>query len=332
MFDLSKHPYFTPYTDPKSGIVSYILTEKVAPLQRQFYFAQPSVTADGKYLWFLCFNPPARYMTLGVLSLDPENPFIKNFPYAAPQGGNPCVTPEGDGVYFGVGNIVCKLDIEGKLTKLITVGTEITHGRPIERLFTHASISADGKYIAPTIDAVLKENGVKENSFLKINLKSLENAVYTANEKISFVSIEKRGRKLIVETRLTSQKTEPIDVKKQAVLSTVSGEVVAINLLGGTAKVKVGDKVQKGSLLIDGYYDFGDKIIKTYALGEVLIKAEFKFDYKSFTTGEKYKNRAVFLAKQSLGLEEIVGEKVEQKKENGRIIYSVTLYYLVVVG
>ena len=148
MFDLSKHPYFTAYTDPKSGIVSYILTEKVAPLQRQFYFAQPSITADGKYLWFLCFNPPARYMTLGVLSLDPENPFIKNFPYAAPQGGNPCVTPEGDGVYFGVGNIVCKLDIEGKLTKLITVGTEITHGRPIERLFTHASISADGKYIA----------------------------------------------------------------------------------------------------------------------------------------------------------------------------------------
>ena len=118
MFDLSRHPYFTSYTDPKSGIVSYILTEKVAPLQRQFYFAQPSITEDGKYLWFLCFNPPARYMTLGVVSLDPDHPFIKNFPYAAPQGGNPCVTPEGDGVYFGVGNGVYKLDIEGKLTKL----------------------------------------------------------------------------------------------------------------------------------------------------------------------------------------------------------------------
>ena len=148
MFDLSRHPYFTAYKDPKSGIVSYILTEKVASLQRHFYFAQPSVTSDGKYMWFLCFNPPARYMTLGVVSLDPDHPFIKNFPYAAPQGGNPCVTPEGDGVYFGVGNVVYKLDVEGNLTKLITVGTEITHGRPIERLFTHASISADGKYIA----------------------------------------------------------------------------------------------------------------------------------------------------------------------------------------
>ena len=146
------------------------------------------------------------------------------------------------------------------------------------------------------------------------------------------MSIEKRGRKLLVETHLASQKTEPIDTKKQAIVSTVAGEIVAINLLGGTAKVKVGDVVQKGSLLIDGYYDYGDQIVKTYALGEVLIKAQFKFDYKSFTTGEKYKNRAVLLAKQSLGKEETIGEKVEQREENGQIIYSVTLYYLVVVG
>ena len=148
MYDLSKHPYFTAYTDKKSGITSYVLTEKVAALQRHFYFAQPSVSADGKYLWFLCFNPPARYMTLGVVSLDPDHPFIKNFSHASPQGGNPCITPEGDGVYFGAGNTVYKLDIEGNLTKKITVGTSVTHGRPLQRLFTHASVSADGRHIA----------------------------------------------------------------------------------------------------------------------------------------------------------------------------------------
>ena len=148
MFDLSKHPYFTAYTDKKSGITSYLLTKKVALLQRHFYFAQPSITHDGKYLWFMCFNPPARYITLGVVSLDPENPFIRYFPYASPSGGNPCVTPESDGVYFGSFDSVYKLDVEGNLKKLITVGPEITHQRPIERLFTHASVSADGKYIA----------------------------------------------------------------------------------------------------------------------------------------------------------------------------------------
>ena len=148
MFDLSRHPYFTAYTDKKSGITSYVLTEKAAAMQRHFYFAQPSISADGKYLWFLCFNPPARYMTLGVVSLDPEKPFIRNFVHASPLGGHPCITPEGDGVYFGAGNTVYKLDIEGNLTKKITVGASITHGRPLQRLFTHASVSADGTYIA----------------------------------------------------------------------------------------------------------------------------------------------------------------------------------------
>lgn len=87
-------------------------------------------------------------MTLGVVSLDPEHPFIKNFQCAAPQGGHPCITPEEAGVYFGMVNAVYKLDVKGNLKKLINVAPEIAHGRPIERLFTHASISADGKYIA----------------------------------------------------------------------------------------------------------------------------------------------------------------------------------------
>jgi hypothetical protein len=51
-------------------------------------------------------------------------------------------------VYFGVGNVVYKVDVEGRLEKKITVGPEITHGRPLMRLFTHASISADGETIA----------------------------------------------------------------------------------------------------------------------------------------------------------------------------------------
>ncbi|MBQ7373224.1 MAG: sporulation protein YqfD [Clostridia bacterium] len=191
---------------------------------------------------------------------------------------------------------------------------------------------SDAKTLAPIIDGVLKTNGVKENSFLTADLKSLEKAVYLSSDKISFVSIEKKGRILSVEARLGVQKTEPIDLKKEKIISTVSGEVTAINSYSGTAKVKVGDKVKKGDILIDGYYDWNDQIIKTYALGEVEIKAEFKFDYKSFASGEKYKNRAVFLAKQSLKSQEIVQTKVEQKKENGKIIYSVTLYYLVVVG
>lgn len=192
--------------------------------------------------------------------------------------------------------------------------------------------TADGQYFANQIEEVLKTNGVKENSFLTADLKSLEKAIYSKNQDISFVSIEKKGRILTVEARKAIQKTQPIDVKKGSIVSTVSGEVVAVNVYSGTAVVKVGDKVKKGSLLIDGYYEWNEQKVKTYALGEVEIKAQFNFDYKSFASGEKYKNRAILLAKESLKSEQIVKTEVAQNKKDGQIIYSVTLYYLVVVG
>ena len=85
MYDLSKHPYFTEYTDEKSGVKSYVLTERVAELQQQLYFTQQSVTPDGKYLWVVCSFPPAKYHSMALVSLDPENPFMRHFPHAAFQ-------------------------------------------------------------------------------------------------------------------------------------------------------------------------------------------------------------------------------------------------------
>ncbi len=150
MLNLDRHPYFTKYADEQSGVVSYILTEHVAALQQSFYFSQPSVTEDGKYLWIMCANPPARYRTLAVVSLDCENPFIRHFPHASPSGSCnlPCITPAGDGCYFGIDNAVYKVDVEGAVTKVLEVPLSHFKQRPIERLFTHASVSCDNKYIA----------------------------------------------------------------------------------------------------------------------------------------------------------------------------------------
>lgn len=148
MFDLSKHPYFTEYIDPQSGVKSYVLTERVAALQQQFYFTQQSVTPDGRYLFVVCSNPPARSHTLALVSLDPENPFIRHFPQAEFIGGGiPCITPEGDGVYIGIYDTVYKMDFDGKMTPIIVLTPEFTHNRTIQRLFTHASISCDNKYL-----------------------------------------------------------------------------------------------------------------------------------------------------------------------------------------
>ena len=46
LHDLSESKLFTAWTDPQSGLTSYILSQKVAPLQQSFYFVNDGMTRD----------------------------------------------------------------------------------------------------------------------------------------------------------------------------------------------------------------------------------------------------------------------------------------------
>lgn len=41
-----------------NGVESFILTERVAPVQQSFYYTHPSFSRDGRFLWFFCGYPP----------------------------------------------------------------------------------------------------------------------------------------------------------------------------------------------------------------------------------------------------------------------------------
>ena len=56
--DILKSDLFTPWTDPDSGVTSYILSKKVAPVQENFYFVNDPMDQNGSYLWFYCAFPP----------------------------------------------------------------------------------------------------------------------------------------------------------------------------------------------------------------------------------------------------------------------------------
>ena len=92
--DLSQHPYFVPWTDPETGVVSYLLARRVAPLQQSFYFVNASVSPDEQWLWFYTAFPPNAQKTLGIVSLDPGNPSIQHYAQAGFTGASPMVTPE----------------------------------------------------------------------------------------------------------------------------------------------------------------------------------------------------------------------------------------------
>jgi hypothetical protein len=76
--NLDRHPYFEPWTDPGTGVRSYILTERVAPLQKAFYFVNASISPDESVLWFEAAFPPAPYKFLtdpGTLLTRPAETF-----------------------------------------------------------------------------------------------------------------------------------------------------------------------------------------------------------------------------------------------------------------
>lgn len=148
MLSLEKHPYFTEYTDEKTGVKSYFLKKKVSELQQHFYFSESSLTEDGKYLWIRCLNPPAQNMSLAVVSMDPENPFIKQFQGASTNSGLPRIIKGTHDCIFAEGAAVYRVNPEGEITKVLELDSEFLHNRPVGRMFTHASISCDGKYIA----------------------------------------------------------------------------------------------------------------------------------------------------------------------------------------
>ena len=145
-YDLAKHPYFTEYKDPASGIVSYVLTERVAPVQFPFYFTNSSMSNDGEYLWFYVAFPPNPHLFLGRAALNPEKPDIKWFPQAYFSGASPMVSPDSKGVYFFNGPSLIYMDNEGKTEVVGSIPADYINNRYIYWVSTHLSISADGKY------------------------------------------------------------------------------------------------------------------------------------------------------------------------------------------
>ncbi|HYE07906.1 MAG TPA: hypothetical protein VEL07_20480 [Planctomycetota bacterium] len=145
--DLSRHPFFTPWTEPASGVLSWILTERAAATQQGFYFVNPGIAGDERYLWFYAGWPPTPSKCLGVVSLDPEDPFIRTFPTTFFQKESPLVAADGRSCFFCSGNGVWRQGLDGDPEPVLAMPEEILRKRPLRSLATHLTISADGRYL-----------------------------------------------------------------------------------------------------------------------------------------------------------------------------------------
>lgn len=171
------------------------------------------------------------------------------------------------------------------------------------------------------IVSVLKLNGVEKGKICKADCSSLGEKIVISTDGISYATVTKSGRRIIVDVKSDEEKLDPIDVSKDEILSPADGKILRLNVLSGIAVVKIGDEVKKGQPIISGQYVHDDKTIKTYALGEAVIETKFVYEYESAGKGKQYENRAVALGKAKLGETEIISTVVELDESGEKIIY-----------
>jgi hypothetical protein len=148
MFSPEQSSLFHFWRDPISGVQSMLLKGSVvAPLQQSFYFTNPGMTPDGRFLWFYCAFPPAGDANygrcLGVVDFGDDT--IRYFPETQFLDASPCVDPLLGDVYWVTGlEIWRRGPKEADRAVLINqFSTELAKDRRPHRIATHLTFSAD---------------------------------------------------------------------------------------------------------------------------------------------------------------------------------------------
>lgn len=142
---------FTPYRHPRTGVTSLVLTHRQAPVQRPFYFTNPSYTRDGRHLWIECAYPPRggydAVPVLGVIDFETDELRVC---HETQWTGRPTVDLDTGDVYWVSGLDVWKRgprpdDISCKVTSF---PAELARGKKPSRVVTHLTFSADGRSLS----------------------------------------------------------------------------------------------------------------------------------------------------------------------------------------
>ncbi len=141
-FHPANHPSFTPWTDPASGVESFILTRRAAPFQKILYYTAPGLSHDGRHLWFYAGWPPSRRFAPACLNTETNH--LRTF-HTDPA--NPRITPAGDAAYVRIHDGIFLQPFDGDPQPIARLPQDLIANRHIFSLVTTITVSADGRYI-----------------------------------------------------------------------------------------------------------------------------------------------------------------------------------------
>ena len=153
---LEAHPLFQAWDDPVSGMRSWILTGAGATQRQVWYFVSPCIDLAAGRLWYHASYPPAEGKHLGVVSLDPDQPWLREFPAAGMDSAEPWLEPDGMHALVGMDDGIYRCSDDGELTlaarldpDLLLTGGPGVGAKPgryaLQRLASHLTVRPDGR-------------------------------------------------------------------------------------------------------------------------------------------------------------------------------------------
>ncbi len=134
----------------------------------------------------------------------------------------------------------------------------------ISTLFiTNILVVGNYNFTSKEIFEVLENNKICKWKLKKdINIKSLQNNIENINH-ISYASVIIRGNSLIINVKEELTNSEVINIGNfDPIISIYDGQITSVKLIQGTLKVKVGDVIKVGDVLVEPYItkQTGEKI------------------------------------------------------------------------
>lgn len=112
----------------------------------------------------------------------------------------------------------------------------------------------DGEINNEEILEILNEGGIKEGALIaKLNTEKAINDIRLKRDDISWVGISVSGTNVEVNIVLSTEKPEILDKSKVCnIVSDKDAIISKITVKSGTARVKEGDTIKQGDLLVEG--------------------------------------------------------------------------------
>ncbi|MBR3804291.1 MAG: sporulation protein YqfD [Clostridia bacterium] len=198
-------------------------------------------------------------------------------------------------------------------------------------IILNVSVEGSGKRLEAETLSKLESLSIKRLSrFSQIDYREVENAILLANDKISFVSVYKRGNTLVVNVELSSSEDKPLSKFDGDLVCEFDGTIEEVSVLRGTPLVKVGDKVSAGSVLVGAYLEGKDgERFETFVVARVKVLQTLSFEYQTPFVDDSVIDRCYALSKFKLNDVEVVekshkinGNKITVTLTVRRVLYG----------